>query len=429
MPTYVTRIRKDSGETVEQLLSVPEEELTTALARLDGFVLACEPYEPGRDAGRTAQPTVSRSRPGAPATESRPGAGPAARAGDRRVRSRPADLVSFTWYLYTLVHAGVPLARALQIVRGQLEDPAWQRVLGSLLTSLEKGETLADSLGRFPRFFPTHFVHLIEVGELAGNLDQVLLELATYYEKQMENRARMRGALAYPALLIGACTVVVFFLVAFVLPRIARMFVNMNIEMPWITSMLLDLSDFLRATLPLWAGLLLTLPIALGLARRSPAGRRFLARLALGLPLFGLVYRKFVMARFCQTLALLQRSGVSILVGLDLARQGLGNVVLMDFLRGVEQNLREGAALGEELARSPYVPPMVSSMIAVGEESGRLTEMLSNVARFYERDIDQLVKTLPKMIEPTIIVLMTGIVGLLAASIFIPLSQLTQGVG
>lgn len=414
MPTYVTRIRKDSGETVEQLISVPaEDQLSQALSRVDGFVMSWAPYS------APSSPAPATTAPGATRRSTSP---------DARLRSRPSEIVTFSWYLYTLLHAGVPLARGLHVLRSQLPTPQWHHVLGTLIHSLESGETFADSLQRFPRFFPSHFAHLVEVGELAGNLDTVLLELATTFEKQLENRARLRGALAYPCFLLGACGLVVVFLIAFVLPRIARMFTNMSVEMPWITRFLLALSDALRTYYP--AVLVLSAAALIGVvaAHRLPGGRRVLAHGILRAPLLGPFMQRVLLARFCQTLALLQRSGVSLLVSLALARQGLGNVVLEEFMLEVERNLREGAPLGVELARSPFVPEMVSSMVSVGEETGRLPEMLSNVTRFYERDMDHLVRTLPKVIEPAIIVVMTGVVGMLAASIFIPLAQLTQGI-
>lgn len=415
MPTYVTKVRKDTGETVEQMLTVPQEsQLGEYLARVDGFVLDCTLHQTQVHEATLRDPNARR---------------PESRGKSSQLRSRPSDLVSFSWYLYTMVHAGVPLARALDIVRAQMEPPEWKTVISDLISSLEKGESFADSMKRFPKFFPSHFVHLVEVGEIAGNLDRVLEELAVYYEKQMENKSRVKGALAYPVLLICACVVVIFFLVTFVLPRIAKMFTNMDVQLPWITEFLLTVSHFLRGNLP-WIGAgVVAVGAALIFAKSTPTGRRTADWLALNTPVIGGLYRKFLLARFCQTLALLQRSGVSLLVSLNLARAGLANIVLEDFMNQVEKNLREGSPLGEELARSPYVPDMVSSMISVGEETGQLSSMLDNVSRFYDREIDQIVRTLPKIIEPTIIIMMTGVVGLLAASIFVPLSKLAKGFG
>ncbi|MEM7166055.1 MAG: type II secretion system F family protein [Planctomycetota bacterium] len=416
MPTYRTKIRKDTGETVEQLIAVPHaDQLGEHLTQIDGLVVGCSEYDTSSDQLTVqTRASIELAQP---------------KGKQPKLRSKPTEIVTFSWYLFTLVSAGVPLARGLSIVRTQLESPDWEKAIGRVIGSLERGDAFADAMRKIPGFFPSHFIHLVEVGEIAGNLDQVLQELATYYEKQLESKSRVKSALAYPAMLIGACTLVIFFLVAFVLPRIAKMFVNMQIELPWITSALMTLSDFLRSNLLLiFAGLVAT-ATAFFVARKTPGGTRFLHKTYLRLPVFGLLYRKFLMARFCQTLSLLQKSGVSLLVSLNLARAGLENVILEDFFVEVERNLQEGASLGEEMARSPYVPEMVSSMISVGEETGQLTEMLINVSRFYERDIDQTVRTLPKLIEPTVIVAMTGIVGLLAASVFVPLSKLTKGIG
>lgn len=417
MPTYLTKVRKDSGETVTQLIAVPQEDqLGEYLSKVDGFVVDCSEYDDRSVTLNTGQFTGNH-------TISQP------KTKLRRLRSKPTEIVTFSWYLHTLVSAGVPLARGLSIVKTQLESPDWEEAISRVIAALERGEAFGDSMKKIQGFFPSHFIHLVEVGELAGNLDEVLKELAIYYEKQLESKSRVKGALAYPAMLIGACTVVIFFLVAFVLPRIAKMFVNMQIELPWITSALMSLSGVLRTYFPLILFGLAASAAAFMVARKTPQGKRFLHTLYLRLPLFGTLYRKFLMARFCQTLSVLQRSGVSLLVSLNLSKQGLENVVLEDFFSTVERNLQEGASLGDQMSRSPYVPEMVSSMISVGEETGQLTEMLKNVSRFYERDIDQTVRTIPKLIEPTVIVAMTGIVGLLAASVFIPLSKLTKGIG
>ncbi|MCI0652779.1 MAG: type II secretion system F family protein [Planctomycetes bacterium] len=411
MPTYLAKVRRSDGATEEQLLTVPSEsKLPEFLARVDGFVIECRQHQ-----SRTIGEPRTVVRPTHPA------------AGTQSSRTR--DLVAFTWYLHTMMHAGVPLIRGLQVVQGQLGDPQWSRVLNGVIGTLEKGESFADSLQRFPRFFPKHYVHLIDVGEVSGNLDKVLEDLARYGEKQMETRSQIRGALAYPTVLVTACTAVTIFLISFVLPRIAKVFVQLKMELPWVTNALLTLGTTLRAYLPALAIGGAVAAVAGLCALRVRASRRVFDRFLLTCPVIGPLYTKLVLARFCQTLALLQSSGVSLLVSLELARTGLRNIPLEEFMQGVEANLKEGAPLGKELARSPHVPPMVSTMVSVGEESGSLGDMLGNVARFYDRDVERTIRVLPKILEPLIIVLMTVVVGLIAASIFIPLAEIPRGFG
>lgn len=414
MPTYVTKIRKPTGETEEQLLTVPQEsQLDEYLSRLDGFVIDCNPYQ-------TQTTTVRTSRSMSLAVE---------RGRDSSLRSRSADLVLFSRYLYTLVHSGVPLARALEIVRGQVEGPAWERVIKSVIASLEKGNSFADSLRRFPRFFPAHFSHLVDVGEMSGNLDRVLEQLADHGERQMENASRLKGVLAYPAILVLACGAATIFMLIKVLPRISKMFGNLGLELPWITKALLKASELLTTGLPYLGGAIAVLVAGVIAAASTESGRRLFGLMMLHAPLIGPLYRKLVFGRFCQTLALLQTSGVSLLVGMQLARDGVRNPTISEFFAEVEKNLQEGAALGEELARCPYVPQMVSSMITVGEETGNLSDMLNNVSRFYDREIQQTIRTLPKVLEPAVIVLMTAVVGTIAASVFLPLASMTKGLG
>ncbi len=409
MPTYMAKIRKPTGETADQLVSVPSDsQLGEFLARIDGCVLAVTPFQ-ARGADDSRRVTTASAQT------------------DTRSRSRLSDLVLFTWHLHTLLQAGVPLVRALHVVQGEMEQAAWSKVLGRVIAQLEKGESFADSLRKFPRFFPDQFTHLIDVGEVSGNLDKVLHELATHGEKQLETRSQIGSALAYPLVLIGACGGVVLFLVSFVLPRIAGVFANMKMELPWITRTLLAIGEGMRSRL--WLGVFIAGALAAGfvMLTRVPATRRWLDRALITLPGAGMLARKVILARFCRTLALLQRSGVSLLVSLSLARHGLRNMPLEEFFERVERQVSDGAPLGKELARSPYIPTMVSTMVTVGEESGQLSQMFGHVARFYERDVERTVRLLPKILEPLIIVVMTAVVGVIAASIFIPLARLPQG--
>ena len=412
MPTYLTKIRKPTGETEEHLLTVPQDgRLEDYLSRLQGLVIDCEPYE--------SSPAVV-ARPETPAVDA---------GREIRWRSHATDLLVFTSYLQTLVHAGVPLARSLEIVRNQMTAERWPIVIRELIASLQKGNSFADSLRRFPRFFPTYYVHLVDVGEVSGNLGLVLEKLATYGERQLENRGRLIGVMIYPALLVSACGGAVLFLIVFVLPRLARMFENLDLPLPALTRGLLSIGVGLREHGLLVLAVAVATVGGLVAASRTPRGQRVLARLLLTMPLFGKFYRKVLLSRFCQTLSLLQSSGVSLLVSLNLARTGIGNPELEEFFADVERNLQEGAPLGEQMARSPHVPEMVSSMVSVGEETGRLSEMLQNVSRFYERDIELNIRSIPKILEPAVIVFMTIVVGTIAASVFLPLATLTRGLG
>ena len=417
MPTYVAKLRKTSGETEEKLLTVPDETLLGEyLSRLDGFVVGCTPYD---DEPETLAPTVAMTvQTTVPVTQTKSSG-----------RGNASELLAFTWYLQTMVAAGIPLARALGVIQGQLESASWHRVIGQVISQLEKGESFADSLKRHPKFFPEHFVHLIDVGEISGNLDRVLTDLAAHGEKQLETRSQIKSALAYPLVLLTACGGVCVFLVAVVLPRISKIFTRLELDLPWITQMLLGVSAALRSGLPLILSAIAAATIGGFLALRTPTGRQLWHTALLRCPGFGMFYKKVLMSRFCRTLALLLQSGVPLLVSLELARAGLGNQVLEQFIADVERELQEGASLGEELARSPHIPDIVSTMVSVGEESGQLSHMFANVSRFYERDVDRTVKALPKILEPLIIVFMTAIVGLIGASVFIPLAQIPQGFG
>ncbi|MEM7233360.1 MAG: type II secretion system F family protein [Planctomycetota bacterium] len=410
MPTYVTKVRYQDGTTGEQLLTVPSEaQLNDYLAKVDGFVVDYERYVEDDPAPKTVS------------------------VEDRRAPSKARvpykELVSFSWYLYTLVEAGVPLLKALQVVAGQMESETWKSVLDQVTDDLQRGESLGESLRRFPRCFPKHYVHLVEVGEISGQLDRVLEQLALHGEKQIDTRGRIRSALAYPAFLLFSCVGVIGFLMVFVLPKVSKMFTRASLELPTVTRIAMGASTFMKENIILLMLGAVAGVTAIVVTRTRPAMQNFWSRVALNMPCLGMLYQKYIMANYCRTLALLNQAGVSILVSLEVARNGLNNTVLRDFFVTVEANLQEGESLGAELSKSAYVPEMVSSMIGVGEETGRLSDMLQNVTRFYERDIDQTIQILPKIVEPLVIVMMTGVVALIATSVFLPLSKLTAGIG
>ena len=391
------------------MLTVPsEDQLNEYLTRIEGFVLECT-----RHTGDVPTPRTTQASP----------------PGQSRVGAKHQELVSFSWYLHTLIEAGVPLLKSLQIVSRQMPSESWQAVIAALVEDLRRGESFGDAIKRFPRCFPKPYVHMIEVGELSGQLDEVLSQLARYGEKQLETRSRIKAALAYPSFLVISCAGVTVFLMTFVLPKVAKMFTRAKLELPAVTQLAMNLSNFMRENaITLLVGVVGTVIGAI-LWRNHPSGKRAWSTVALHMPCVGGLYRKYVLASYCRTLSLLNRTGVSLLVSLAVARNGVSNSVLSEFLERVEDSLQEGAALGEERARSPYIPEMVSSMISVGEETGRLSDMLQNVTRFYERDIDQTIQLLPKIVEPIVIVVMTGVVALIATSVFLPLSKLTAGVG
>jgi type II secretion system protein F len=335
----------------------------------------------------------------------------------RRVRNR--DLMVFTRELATLLRAGMPLDRSLQSLSTLSENAVLQQTVGTVLGQVQAGKSLSEALGQHRAVFPSLFVNMIRAGEAGGVLETVLERLAEYFESSEKAREEVKSAMTYPLMLMITGGASILILLTYVLPKFTTVFADLGAAMPPSTKMIMSISDGLRAYW--WVLVLFVGGIWYGFKRytSTPDGRGKYDRWKLGVPLFGDVATKIQVSTFARTLGTMLKSGVPLLQSLDIVRAIVSNSVVAKALDAVAKDVSEGKGLAGPLERSGVFPPMALQMITVGEETGRLDDMLLVVAEHYDRDVGNAIARLMSMLGPLLLVVM-GI-----ATAFIVIAMLT----
>lgn len=341
-------------------------------------------------------------------------------------RPSSSDVAVLTRQLATLVRAGVPLVESISALVDQVEKEALVRILTDIAENLKEGKDFASSLGAHGKVFPPLYVNMVAAGEASGTLEAVLERLADFMEGQARLKGKLISALAYPVLMTLISTLLVGALMVGVVPKVTSMFENMQQELPWYTALLIFISDTLAGYWWLIIGAITLIYYVFKRWRATPAGRLSWDRFMLRVPIFGRLNLLVAVARFSRTLSTLLASGVALLPAMDIVKSVLGNAQLETVVKTATSSIREGESIAEPLRRSGYFPPMVTHMIAVGEKSGQLEQMLQNVSRAYEADVDTRITTLTSLLEPLIIVVMGGMVAFIAMAIIMPLVQMNQ---
>jgi general secretion pathway protein F len=336
--------------------------------------------------------------------------------GSRRKRITTAELLIFTRELATLLGAGMPLDRSLTTLTDLAQTAEMKRVTGEVLEAVRGGSSLAEALGQHPKVFPPLYVNMVKAGEVGGMLDQVLQRLLEYLTSAQELRDEVISALTYPLILVGVGGLSVAVLLVFVLPKFATMFADLGQTLPLSTRMMLAISD--AATSP-WS--LIGVPLIIGgiygLYRYVQSSQRLaFDAFKLRMPVLGRLLRLTEVSRFTRTLGTLLRSGVPMLQALDIVRAVSGNQVITQALGEVQVGVREGAGVSGPLSRSGAFPPLALQMIAVGEDTGKLDEMLLSTADFFDREVRNDVKRLTRLLEPAMILIMGLVVGFMVIS-------------
>ena len=338
------------------------------------------------------------------------------------------DLAIATRQLATLIAAGIPLVDALTALVDQVEQPRLKKIMGVVKQKVNEGASLADALGEHPKVFTPLYVNMIRAGESSGALDVVLVRLADFTEGQAMLRNKIIGAMLYPAIMVVVAIAIVGILFVVVIPKVTKIFEDMNVTLPWTTRILIALSSFAR---DYWYVVLVGVPLLLyGLRRwmKTPRGRAWWDRAQLKAPVFGDRVRMLSISRFAKTLATLLASGVPIIVAMDIVKNVVTNSLLSSVIDKARDAIREGESIAAPLKRSGQFPPLVYHMIAIGEKSGQLEEMLQNVAKSYESQVEMRVAALTSLLEPLMIVLMGGGVAFIVFSILMPIMQLNTFV-
>ncbi|MBC5816221.1 MAG: type II secretion system F family protein [Candidatus Eremiobacteraeota bacterium] len=341
-----------------------------------------------------------------------------------------SSLVTFFRSFATLISAGVTLRRALQVTIEQCADARLREALRAILCDIEGGVSLSEAISRRPKEFSKLFVAMIRAGEVGGVLDEVLERLATFMERDRTTRKRLTSALTYPGIVAATAAVLIVFLLSSIVPMFASLYDQMHVELPASTTFLLALGNNLR-NVPFWllgAASALTSGICAVKLLRTKRGRLFLDSHKLRIPIFGSLMRKSALARFARMLGSLLKSGVGLVLALEVVADVVGNAAYEHSITGVRQALREGDPLADPLAASGLYDSLVIQMVRVGEETGSLDGMLLRIAEYYEVDVETALNTLGSTLEPVLIAGLGGVVGFIVFSIFIPLYTLIGSI-
>ncbi len=344
----------------------------------------------------------------------------------RKVKT--SDMVVLTRQFATMINAGLPLVKALQILAAQASNPTIQTAIEKVVHDVESGHTLADALKEHPKLFTPLYVNMVAAGEAGGILDTILLRLATFLEKAEALSRKVKGAMIYPGVMLSVAAVAMAILLLFVIPTFESMFASFNQQLPLPTRIVIGLSNFLQGY---WLWLLIGGVVAGVLFRRwvaTSSGRLLFDRMLLRAPLLGPLIRKTAIARFTRTLSTLLSSGVSILEGMEITARTAGNRVIHDAVIASRASIAGGRSISEPLRESGVFPPMVTQMITGGEETGDLDGMLGKIADFYEDEVDVAVESLLKALEPVMIVILGTIVGGMIIAMYLPIFGMVNAV-
>ncbi len=338
------------------------------------------------------------------------------------------DIVVFTRQFATMIDAGLPLVQCLEILGGQQENPTFKEVILKVKEDVESGSTFADALAKHPRIFDRLYVNLVNAGEVGGILDTILNRLAAYIEKAMNLRKKVKGAMVYPATVVGVAVLVVAIILIFVIPVFQQMFAGVGKSLPAPTLMVIALSEFTQKYFIFILLLLFVLGFVFKRIYRTEKGKYAFDRMFLRSPIFGQLIRKVAVAKFTRTLGTLISSGVPILEGLDVVARTAGNAVIEEAIYKTRESISEGRTIAEPLKETKVFPPMVVQMIAVGEATGALDQMLSKIADFYDQEVDEAVGALTAMIEPLLMVFLGGTIGGLVIAMYLPVFTMAGAI-
>jgi type IV pilus assembly protein PilC len=338
------------------------------------------------------------------------------------------DLGLFTRQFATMISAGLPLIQCLEVLGHQMDHPELQTVVKQVTQKIEGGATLAESLADHPKVFGELYVSMVEAGETGGILDTILERLATHLEKMEALIRKVKGAMTYPLVVFSVSMGATVFMLLFLIPRFAAMFTDFGGELPMPTRIVMGVSDMLKHYGWLIAIILVTGFIALKRYRATHKGLRVTDAILLKVPVIGQVMRKGSVSRFSRTLSTLLSSGVPLLDGLKVTARAAGNSIVLDAVEHIKESVTGGSTLAEPMRNTGVFPPMVTQMVSVGEETGRLDEMLSKLADFYDDEVDAAVDSMTAIIEPVMIVVMGLIVGGMLIAMYLPMFKLISVV-
>lgn len=349
-----------------------------------------------------------------------------------RKRVKLRDLVIFTRQLSTMISAGVPLTRSLSTLQTQTESKNLKAIITGVLKDVEGGGSLGNAFEKYPGTFSDVYVNMVKAGEAGGILDDILKRLALQVEQDASIRKKIKSAMTYPTVIFSITLIGFFFIMLFIMPKIGKILGDLagkNAKLPAYTRAMLAISDFSKHYMFIILPVFVIIVFLLRRYIRTPRGKYQFHGLILRVPVLKTIVTKVALARFARTFASLMSAGVNVLNALEVTGGAIGNKVIEEELRAAAKEVKNGKQLSVPLANSKYFPPIVSQMLAIGEETGQIDTILVKVAEFYEEEVSATIDGLSSLIEPLMIIVLGSMVGLIAASVMGPIAGLSKNIG
>ncbi len=343
-------------------------------------------------------------------------------------RVRLKEVVLFTRQLTAMIGAGIPLPSAIGALAQQMKNKKFKKILEDIREQVETGIKFSDALRKYEKIFGKLYISLVESGEATGELDLMLNRWATFAEKILELRRKVISAMIYPAVVLTFAIGIMFVLLIKVVPTFAAMFRESNVELPALTAFIIAVSDFVKAHITAILIGLVVFIVAFRFLLRVEKVRYYWDAFKLRIPLIGSLFRKVAMARFARTLATMIKSGVSILESIDNVARTSGNKIIEDALMTIKHEVAEGALLSEALSKTQIFPPMLLEMVSAGEKTGNLDTMLDKIADFFEEEVDAAVNALTSIMEPIMLIVIGGMVGVIVIALYLPIFKLASTI-
>lgn len=341
-------------------------------------------------------------------------------------RVKLKDLTIFCKQFQTMLNAGMALTNCLEVLMDQTDNKTLKEVVSDLYSQVQKGSMLSEAMKKHKKIFPPLLINMVEAGEMTGTLDDVLTRMAEHFEKENKIQSKIKGAMTYPIILSVLSILIVTFLLVFIMPTFVGMFTSSGVELPGPTRLLMNMSDALQSYWYLFLLVIGGIVFGIKSFAGTEEGKRALDQLKFKIPIVKGAIAKIVTARFTRTLSTLLASGISIIPALEASANVTNNKVVIDGMNSVVEDIRKGIALAPLFNRMGVFPPMMVSMVSIGEESGSLDSMLAKTADFYDQELEQAIQQLTSMIEPLMIVVMALVVGFIVISMMLPIFDMVQ---
>ncbi len=402
MPLYTYRVKNESGRIFTGEARVDKEADLTAMLLERG-------YTPVEIKERNALTDITQIK-----------------IFQKRVKVK--DLAVFCRQFSIVLEAGVPISVSLEVLKEQTVNPTLKRCITDVSDDIKKGISLSSSMRKHSDIFPEILVNMVESGEISGQLDRVFIRMADHFEKEFKLNQKIKGAMIYPIIVLSVAVIVVIILMTFVVPTFSKTLLSMDVEMPLNTRILMAISNFFVSFWWLILAVIIGLVLFLRSYAKSDPGKRLLGKLAIKLPVLKHVTRNVMTARFTRTLGTLTASGVLLIQAMEIVQKVLGNAIIAEKLDDVIGEIKRGRGLTQPLSGVKYFPPMVISMVRIGEESGDLDFALGKCADFYDEEVETSVQQLTAFIEPLIIIFLAVIVGFVVLSVLYPMLTIYQNI-